>query len=237
MIKKIALGCGLALLLTGIVAGGLAYYAYRQVSATFTQFAALAEAPELEKSVKNREVYVAPASEEITEAQIEKLVKVQADVRQRLGERIAAFEKQYKALVDKKEASITDGPKILQAYADLASTWIDAKRAQVEALNATNLSLEDIRWIRDQAYRALGQPFVDMDLSKIMENATERCAVGYRRAAWLTRPRGSGGKPGPHRQVQEAAPGQSRAGIVRPVTEDGKGKMDNRDCAEHPEKH
>ena len=191
MIKKIALGCGLALLLTGIVAGGLAYYAYRQVSATFTQFAALAEAPELEKSVKNREVYVAPASEEITEAQIEKLVKVQADVRQRLGERIAAFEKQYKTLVDQKEASITDGPKILQAYADLASTWMDAKRAQVEALNATNLSLDEYRWIRDQAYRALGQPFVDMDLSKIMENAKSGVQSG------IGELRGSLGPEGP----------------------------------------
>ncbi len=191
MIKKIALGCGLALLLTGIVAAGLAYYTYRQVSATFTQFAALAEAPELEKSVKNREVYVAPASEEITEAQIEKLVKVQADVRQRLGERIAAFEKQYKTLVDKKEASIADGPKILQAYADLASTWMDAKRAQVEALNATNLSLDEYRWIRDQAYRALGQPFVDMDLSKIMENAKSGVQSG------IGELRGSLGPEGP----------------------------------------
>ena len=199
MIKKIALGCGLALLLTGIVAGGLAYYAYRQVSATFTQFAALAEAPELEKSVKNREVYVAPASEEITEAQMEKLVKVQADVRQRLGERIAAFEKQYKTLVDKKEASITDGPKILQAYADLASTWMDAKRAQVEALNATNLSLDEYRWIRDQAYRALGQPFVDMDLSKIMENARSGVQSG------IGELRGSLGPEGPEANQAQIA--------------------------------
>jgi hypothetical protein len=136
-------------------------------------------------------VYVAPASEEITEAQIEKLVKVQADVRQRLGERIAAFEKQYKTLVDKKEASIADGPKILQAYADLASTWMDAKRAQVEALNATNLSLDEYRWIRHQAYRALGQPFVDMDLSKIMENARSGVQSG------IGELRGSLGPEGP----------------------------------------
>jgi len=171
MIKKIAIGCGLALLLTGIVAGGLAYYAYRQVSATFTQFAVLAEAPDLEKSVRNQDAFVPPASEELSDAQIEKLVTIQAEVRKRLGERMAAFETQYKTLIDKKEASFSDGPKILQAYADLASTWIDAKRAQVDALNTANLSLDEYRWIRDQAYRALGQPFVDMDLSKIMENA------------------------------------------------------------------
>ena len=191
MIKKIAIGCGLALLLTGIVAGGLAYYAYRQVSATFTQFAVLAEAPELEKSVRNQEVFVPPASEELSDAQIEKLVTVQADVRKRLGERMAAFETQYKTLIDKKEASFSDGPKILQAYADLASTWIDAKRAQVDALNTANLSLEEYRWIRDQAYRALGQPFVDMDLSKIMENAKTGVQSG------IGEVRGSLGPQGP----------------------------------------
>jgi hypothetical protein len=171
MIRKVAIGCGVALVLTGLVAAALGYYAYRQVSGTWTQFAALSQAPELEKGVRNQDVYVPPASEELTEAQLEKLVKVQADVRQRLGDRMTAFEAQYKMLVEKKDASITDGPNILQAYADLATAWIDAKRAQVDALNATGLSLDEYRWIRDQSYRALGQPFVDMDVSKIIENA------------------------------------------------------------------
>lgn len=191
MIKKIAIGCGLALLLTGLAAGILGYYAYRQVSGTITQFAVLAEAPELEKSVRNREVYVPPDTEELTDAQIEKLVRVQADIRKRLGDRMAAFEAQYKTLLEKKEASITDGPTIVQAYADLATVWIDAKRGQVEALNATGLSLDEYRWIRDQSYRALGQPFVDMDLAKMIENAKSGVEAG------LGEMRGALGPEGP----------------------------------------
>ncbi|MDQ3487908.1 MAG: hypothetical protein M3468_09255 [Acidobacteriota bacterium] len=191
MIKKIAIGCGLAVLLTGVAAAGLAYYTYRQVSATFSQFAVLNETPELEKSVRNKDAYVPPASEELSEAQVEKLVKVQADVRKRLGDRMAAFEAQYKALLAKNEPSLSDGPKILQAYADLASTWIDAKRAQVEALNVTGLSLEEYRWIRNQSYRALGQPFVDMDVSKIVENARSGLQSG------IGELRGSLGPDGP----------------------------------------
>lgn len=171
MFKKIAIGCGLALLVTGIAAGALTYYLYRQVSSTITQFAALAEAPDLERSVRNRESYVPPASEELTDSQLEKLMKVQAGVRKRLGDRMTAFEAKYKSLSEKADASIADGPMILQAYGDLAATWIEAKRAQVDALNAEGLSLEEYRWIRDQAYRALGQPFLDMDLSKLLEDA------------------------------------------------------------------
>ena len=171
MIKKIAIGCGLAVLLTGIAAAGLAYYTYRQVSSTFSQFAVLNETPEVEQSVRNRETYVPPPSQELTDAQVEKLVKVQTEVRKRLGDRMAAFETQYKALLAKDEPSLADGPRIFQAYADLAATWMDAKRAQVEALNLTGLSLDEYRWIREQSYRALGQPFVDMDVSTIIESA------------------------------------------------------------------
>ena len=48
---------------------------------------------------------------------------------------------------------------------------MDAKRSQVEALNNANLSLDEYRWIRHQAYRALGQPFMDLDIAKIVDDA------------------------------------------------------------------
>jgi hypothetical protein len=74
-------------------------------------------------------------------------------------------------LAEKKEATLADAPALLSAYRDLAATWLDAKRNQVEALNNANLSLEEYRWIRDQAYRALGQPFMDLDIPKIIDDA------------------------------------------------------------------
>ena len=36
--KKLAIGCGVVLLLTGVVAAGVAYYVFRQVSSVVTQF-------------------------------------------------------------------------------------------------------------------------------------------------------------------------------------------------------
>jgi hypothetical protein len=39
----------------------------------------------------------------------------------------------------------------------------------VDALNEAGLSLEEYRWIREQAYRALGAPYVDFDVSKFVE--------------------------------------------------------------------
>ena len=169
--KKLALGCGLAVLITGIAAAGVAYYLYRQVSSTVAQFAELGNIPDIERAVRNRAAFTPPVTEELTEAQVQKLVQVQTQVRQRLGERMNAFEAKYRALAEKQEATISDAPALLSAYRDLAATWIDAKRSQVDALNAAELSLDEYRWIREQAYRALGQPFVDLDFGKLLEEA------------------------------------------------------------------
>jgi hypothetical protein len=169
--KKLAIGCGLAILITGIAAAGVAYYLYRQVSSTVAQFAELAQIPDLERTIRNKTTFTPPSSEELTEGQVQKLVQVQTAVRTRLGERMASFEAKYKTLLEKKEASLSDATAIIAAYRDLASTWMDAKRSQIEALNTANLSLDEYRWIREQSYRALGQPFVDLDFGKLMQDA------------------------------------------------------------------
>lgn len=168
--KKLAIGCGLAILITGIAAAGGAYYVYRQVSSTVAQFAELAKVPDIERGVRNTSTFAPPSTGELTEAQVAKLVQVQTAVRNRLGQNMVAFEAKYKTLLEKKDASVTDTAAIIAGYRDLASMWLDAKRSQIEALNSANLSLEEYRWIREQAYRALGQPFVDLDIAKLMQD-------------------------------------------------------------------
>ena len=166
--KKLAIGCGIALLVTGIAAAGVTYYIYQRVASTVSQFAELAKVPDLEREIRNRASFTPPSTEELTEAQVEKLVQVQAHVRQRIGEQMKVFETKYKALAEKQKADISDAPALLAAYRDLAATWIDAKRSQIEALNKANLSLDEYKWIRDQTYRALGQAFVDLDIGKMV---------------------------------------------------------------------
>ena len=169
--KKLAIGCGLVVLVTCVAAAAAAYYVFRQVSSAVTQLAELSQAPELERGIRNRSVFVAPPSGELSDAQVEKLVRVQSEVRARLGARIAEFEAKYRTLAAKESATVADAPAVLRAYSDMAAAWLDAKRGQVEALNAAGLSLDEYRWIREQAYRALGQPFVDLDIAKLVEDA------------------------------------------------------------------
>lgn len=166
--KKLAIGCLVVLLLGGAAAVGVGFYLYRKAQATLAEFRQLREVPDLERQVRVKG-YAPPSSGELTQAQVDRLVQVQTRVRERLGQRFADMERKYKTLSQKKEATVSDLPEILGAYRDLVAAWMDAKRGQIDALNDAGLSLEEYRWIRDQAYQALGLPFMDFDVEKFAE--------------------------------------------------------------------
>ena len=169
--KKLGIGCGIVVLAMGLVVMGVGYYGYLKVRGTVTQFAELAKLPEIERQVRVRTPFAAPASGELTGSQLDRLIQVQKRVHDRLGENVARFERTYKALAQKKEATATDLPALMSAYRDLAAMWLDAKRTQVAALNDAGLSLDEYRWIRSSAYQAIGAPFVDVDFARIAEDA------------------------------------------------------------------
>jgi hypothetical protein len=137
--------------------------------------------------------FTPPPAEELTERQVEQLLRVQTLVRERIGVRFADFEKKYKTLSEKETATVMDFPALIAAYRDLASGWLDAKRGQVAALNEVGLSLGEYRWIRDQAYRALGVPYVDLDIGAIAEDIRQGSTTPGERGQL----RGSMGPAGP----------------------------------------
>jgi hypothetical protein len=169
--KKLAIGCLIIVVVCCVIGGGVAYYVYRQVRSSVAQLAEFAKAEEIERDVRVRGAYAAPANEELTQAQLDRFLRVQNAIRQRIGDHFADFERRYKELAEKKNATFSDLPELLKAYGEIASGWAAAKRSQVEALNEVEMSLSEYRWIRDQAYRALGMTFVDLDFAKFAESA------------------------------------------------------------------
>jgi hypothetical protein len=169
--KKLAIGCLVVFLLGGALVVGVGYYGYLKVRSTVGQLAELGQIPEIERGVRVKTRFVVPASGELTANQVARFMQVQTRVRDRLGRNLEAFQRNYKALGEKKQATIADLPALMAAYRDMAAGWLDAKRAQVEALNDAGLSLEEYRWIRSEAYRALDVPFIDVDFARIAEQA------------------------------------------------------------------
>ena len=169
--KKLAIGCLIIAVVCCVIAAGAAYYVYRKVQPSLVQFRELAKAEDIEREVRVRGAYAAPASEELTQAQLDRFLRVQNAIRQRIGDHFADFERRYKDLAEKKHATFSDLPELIKGYGEIASGWAEAKRAQVAALNEVEMSLSEYRWIRDQAYRALGMAFVDLDFAKFAEAA------------------------------------------------------------------
>jgi hypothetical protein len=165
--KKLAIGCLIVLVVGGAAAGGLAYWGYLKVRSTVSQFAELAKVPDIERGVRVQTTFTPPESGELTAKQVDQLLKIQKRVKDRLGNSFATMERTYKSLTDKKEATVTDMPALVSAYRDLAAAWLDAKRTQVDALNDAHMSMSEYRWVRAQAYRSLGIPFVDVDFSRM----------------------------------------------------------------------
>jgi hypothetical protein len=171
--KKFAIGCGVVVLLAAIAGAVGVYYVVHRVGSTVRQFAALSSIPDIEAQVQEKGSYDPPASGEFTDDQLGKLVAVQTAIKQKLGTRFEALNAKYKSLsesLEHREANVTDAPALLSAYSDLAATYLDAKRWQVEALNAQHLSMTEYRWIWTQAYAAMGLPIMDFDIARIISD-------------------------------------------------------------------
>ncbi len=210
--KKFAIGCGIVLVLAAIAAGLGSWYVIHKVKDTFAGFADLAKVPDIEKSVANTTVYAPPDSGELTEAQVTRFMAVQDHVKETLGAKFTELNAKYKALSDrlnKKQDTALDFPEVVAAYRDLASTYVEAKRAQVDALNQNNFSLSEYKWVRKQAYLALGMPVMDLDVSSVIDAVKSGKNLDTAQTAPATLPLGPSGPEKnkalvePHKKVLE----------------------------------
>lgn len=167
--KKFAIGCLVVFVVLCAGAIGVGYYAYFKVRSVATEFAQLRQIPDIEAGVRVKTPFAVPKNGELSAAQVDRFMKVQAFVKERLGKNLDAFQRNYQSLKDKKDATVSDMPQVISAYRDLAAIFLDAKRAQVEALNNVGLSLDEYRWIRSEVYLSLGVPFVPMDFARVAE--------------------------------------------------------------------
>ena len=166
--KKAAIGCVLLLVLLAGAATTASYMIYHKVSSAVSGFAELGSLPALDRSVHNQTRYVPPASGELTREQLQRFLRVQQTVRAHLGTRANEFRRRYRELLEKDSVVITDAHQLVSAYRDVATGYVDAKRAQVNALDDAGFSLDEYRWVRAHVYAALGVPLMAIDVSQII---------------------------------------------------------------------
>lgn len=161
--KKALGGCLVVALLVLVLGGGVlwwfvlrpAWNAGSEFMGAATQFAEIAQ---IEMKVGNRTPYTPPADDTIPADALQRFVAVQQALQVQVGDKLRLLEGKYRELTARNQTQ--DGEpgltEVLGAYGDLFGLIRDAKVAQVDALNAQGMSLEEYRWVRTQAYSALG---------------------------------------------------------------------------------
>lgn len=174
--KKLAIGCGVALLVVVVLGGALLFYGYtrfvRPMTAAITE---MSQVGDIEKDVRNTSSFTPPPSNDLTEDMVGRFVKVQEAMQARLGSRMDELKKKYDEIeramkTERREASV---PETMTALKDLAKLIVDAKRAQVEALNQAGFSVKEYEWIRQQVYAAVGMAAAQFDMKDIQRIARQ----------------------------------------------------------------
>ncbi len=124
----------------------------------YEDYAEVASIPALNEQIRNQTEYRPPADQRMTASQAERYVTVQRAMAQTLGNRFEELDKKYDQLTRSlnergREPGLAD---LMTVWTDIMSLLTDAKRAQVDALNKTNLSLSEYQWIRRKTLEALG---------------------------------------------------------------------------------
>jgi hypothetical protein len=162
--KKFAIGC-LGVLVVLTVAGvGIVWFKYGDdISAGLDAVQGAAqlatEFEELNDAVDNRAAFDPPADGALTEAQFQRFLAAQRQMRDDMEGRLEELQQKYESMeqeIDERGGQASIG-EMMGAYSDLTDLLIEAKRAQVDALNAQDFSLQEYNWVRQQVYRALGE--------------------------------------------------------------------------------
>jgi hypothetical protein len=164
--KKLLAGCLVVGVLLGVAVAAGAYFlwrAARPVVDSALQMAdgmsRLSDVVKFEDQLANTAAYEGPASGELTPAQVERFLRVQAHVKATLGARGDAFKEKYKELATTRPDGTEVPPslsQLLSGLSDLSQIYVDARRAQVDALNAEKFSRAEFSWVRLRVYQAAG---------------------------------------------------------------------------------
>ena len=164
------LGAMLVLFLAvGVAAWWFVLRPLQQMAAVVEEVAAIQE---LDQRVTNRSAFAAPDDGVVTEQQIERYVAVLATVRGDLDRNLQTLQQRYEDL-DGRAPELMDIPRLAGAYLDLFRLMVEAKEAQVAALNDQGFSVAEYQWVRTQVLSAIGLQGAGYDIGSFAQALTD----------------------------------------------------------------
>jgi len=191
--KKLFAGCLVVGALLGVAVAAGAYFLWRAARPVVDSamemadgVSRLSEVVAFEDRLANTAPYAGPESGEFTAEQLDRFLRVQAYVKATLGTRTDAFKEKYKELATSRPDGTEVPPSLSQLLAglsDLSQIYVDARRAQVDALNEQKFSREEFSWVRLRVYQAAG-----IEVTRYDPRELERLIEGMATGAKVTVP-------------------------------------------------
>jgi len=169
--RKVVFGCLGVLVIAAIVSGLAGYhFAYPPARALLAGVDHLQAFPKLNAQVRNQRSFSPPRDGVLTEAMVTRYIEAQQKLHDSMGTRLRELDAKYDALskANGGHPSLREG---LSALQDLGGLLLDAKRAQVDALNGVDFSLAEYDWVRKSVYAASGIP-MSIDVEHLIEQAS-----------------------------------------------------------------
>lgn len=170
--KKVGIGCLVVAVVLLIACWVGVKFAMQKARTFVASYEQLQEIPALNRQIRNQSAFAPPENGRLEAGQVERFMAVQTGMRTRLGEHIQQLDAKYSQLSGElkqqgREASIGES---LGAVNDLLGMLMEAKRAQVDALNESGFSLGEYQWVRQQTLLALGQGLAGFNLEALAGN-------------------------------------------------------------------
>jgi len=159
--KKILTGCLIVLVIAMIGFGVAGYYAYRfarpMIDSAGDYVSQARDLAQLGDRVAHKAPYVPPADGGLTASQVERFVAVQGRVRSEFGDRWTEVEVKSAEIRKKTEGNeMLSFGEVRDIFSGVANIYVEARRAQVNALNIHKFSDGEYSWVKRRVYEAAG---------------------------------------------------------------------------------
>jgi hypothetical protein len=181
--KKVLIGCLVVIALCAVGVAIAGYFMYRaaapMIQSVTQSYERAKEISAIGERITDKQPYAAPANGELTQAQVDRFLRVQDHVVATLGPRWQELQNTVKDMQSRNDPGKKDlsFSEVLQFFADASSIMVAARRAQVDAINTEKFSSEEYNWVRVNTYTAAGLELAGaIDLSQL-ENALKNNAA------------------------------------------------------------
>jgi len=160
--KGLLAGCLIVAVVAGAAFGVASYYAFRYAKPMIesaSDYAGRArDLSSIGAGIHDQSEFAPPGTGELTASQVDRFLAVQTRVRSEVGDRWGDVEAQAaeikrKTDADKRDLSLIE---LQAAFSSVATIYLEARKAQVGALNVQKFSAAEYAWVRRRIYEAAG---------------------------------------------------------------------------------